>query len=64
MFFPLRDDNPRSAFPALTLAIIAANGAVWAYELSLGQDFLQQFVLIAGAIRLADSRHTLVACSS
>lgn len=50
MFFPLRDDNPRSAFPALTLAIIAANAAVWAYELSLGDDFLQQFVLIAGAI--------------
>ncbi len=50
MFFPLRDDNPRSRFPALTVAIIVANAAVWLYELSLGDQFLEQFFFQAGAI--------------
>lgn len=50
MFFPLRDDNPRSRFPALTVAIIVANAAVWLYELSMGDQFLAQFFFQAGAI--------------
>lgn len=50
MFFPLRDDNPRSGVPLVTVALIGANLAVWVYELTLGPDFLQQLILQAGAI--------------
>ena len=33
---PLRDDAPRSRFPALTLALIAANSIAWLFELRHG----------------------------
>jgi len=33
---PLRDDNPRRGFPAVTVALIAANTLVFIYEASLG----------------------------
>ena len=49
MLIPLRDHNPHSRFPAVTLLIIAANVVAWFYELSLGEN-LQHFILAAGAI--------------
>jgi len=49
VLIPLRDHNPHSRFPAVTLLIIAANVVAWFYELSLGES-LQGFILAAGAI--------------
>jgi membrane associated rhomboid family serine protease len=49
VLIPIRDHNPHSRFPAVTLLIIAANVVAWFYELSLGEN-LQTFVLAAGAI--------------
>ena len=49
MLIPLRDHNPHSRFPAVTLLIIAANVVAWFYELNLGER-LQSFILAAGAI--------------
>jgi len=46
---PLRDDIPSSRFPAVTLAIIAANLLVFLHELKLGpqlEDMLVQFAVI------------------
>jgi membrane associated rhomboid family serine protease len=50
MFFPLRDDNPRGSFPAVTISIIVLNAAVFLYEQSLGDVGLQRLFLEAGAI--------------
>jgi membrane associated rhomboid family serine protease len=33
---PLRDDNPTSRFPAVTVGLIAVNALVWLYELQRG----------------------------
>jgi membrane associated rhomboid family serine protease len=49
VLIPLRDHNPHSRFPAVTLLIIAANVVAWFYELSLGEN-LQNFILATGAI--------------
>jgi membrane associated rhomboid family serine protease len=35
MFIPLKDLNPRRTFPAITILLIAANIAVFAYEVTL-----------------------------
>lgn len=49
---PLRDDNPRQGFPALVIAVIAANALVFLYQLSLAGGAGEQFVLAGGAIPL------------
>jgi membrane associated rhomboid family serine protease len=36
MFLPLKDINPTSRTPMVTIALIAINVAVFVYELSLG----------------------------
>lgn len=33
--FPIRDSNPSSTFPFVTIALIVANAAAWFYEISL-----------------------------
>jgi membrane associated rhomboid family serine protease len=33
---PIRDDNPRLGFPAMTVALIAANSIAWLFELQHG----------------------------
>lgn len=38
---PLKDDNPTTRFPWLTILLIATNIAVFAYELTLGPNELQ-----------------------
>lgn len=41
---PLYDDNPTRRLPWVTMALIAANGAVFAYELSLSDAQLQSLI--------------------
>jgi membrane associated rhomboid family serine protease len=53
VFLPIRDDNPRSRFPAVTLLLIAANVMVFAYQLYLGLEYprlARNLTLQAGAI--------------
>jgi membrane associated rhomboid family serine protease len=63
---PLKDLNPRRTFPILTLLIIAANAAVFFYQLSLGPDGGQQFAMTYGMVparldlALSASKVTLV----
>lgn len=42
---PLKDDNPTQSFPAVTLALIAANVAVFAWELLLPAPERQQMIV-------------------
>ncbi len=50
MFLPLRDDNPRTRFPAATLLLIAANVVAFLFELSLNARGQKLLTLEAGAI--------------
>jgi membrane associated rhomboid family serine protease len=49
MLFPLKDDNPTTITPYVTVALIAANVLVFFYQLSLGER-LDQFIYQYGAI--------------
>jgi membrane associated rhomboid family serine protease len=46
---PLKDDNPRRAFPIVTLLLIAVNTAVFVYQAALGRA-AEAFVYRFGAI--------------
>ncbi|HYK91778.1 MAG TPA: rhomboid family intramembrane serine protease [Acidobacteriota bacterium] len=48
--FPLRDDNPTSSFPIVTIALIVANSLVFLYQVSLGPRAGQLFIYEYGAI--------------
>src|SRR5579871_4082805 len=48
--FPLRDTVPWRRFPALTLLLIAINGLVFLYELSLPPNVLDQAIAIFGVV--------------
>ena len=50
MLFPLRDHNPRTRFPAVTLLLIAANAVAFLFELSLDGRSQQLLALAGGAI--------------
>jgi membrane associated rhomboid family serine protease len=50
VFVPLRDHNPRSRFPAVTLVIVAVNVVVFLFELSLSSRQQEMLVTTAGAI--------------
>ena len=50
MLFPLRDHNPRTRFPAVTLLLIAANVIAFFVELSLDARGQRLLVLRGGAI--------------
>jgi membrane associated rhomboid family serine protease len=50
VLFPIRDHNPRTRFPAVTLLLIAANVAAFFFELSLDARGQKLLVLVAGAI--------------
>jgi len=41
---PLRDDNPVTTTPVVVYALISLNVVIFLYELSLGDEALQQFV--------------------
>ncbi len=46
---PLRDENPSRTKPLVTVALIAANVAVFAYELALGPR-LEQFMMASAFV--------------
>jgi len=50
VLFPLRDHNPRTRFPAVTLLLIAANVVTFLVELSLDAQGQRLLVLRGGAI--------------
>jgi membrane associated rhomboid family serine protease len=50
VLFPLRDHNPRTRFPAVTLLLIAANAVAFLFELSLDARGQNLLVLSGGAI--------------
>ena len=50
---PLRDDNPTSTLPVLTVALIAANVLVFFYQISLGPEASEELVYQFGAIPAA-----------
>lgn len=49
MFLPLKDINPTTRTPVVTIALIAVNVLVFLYELSLGRD-LGVFIAAYGAV--------------
>jgi membrane associated rhomboid family serine protease len=55
--FPLYDDNPRVRFPIMTVLLIAANVAVFMYELSLGTGqqgvFMRTYGLVPSHVQSA-----------
>ena len=50
VFLPLRDDNPRTRFPAATLLLIAANAVAFLFQLSLTARGQKLLALEAGTI--------------
>lgn len=50
MFLPLKDDNPTSTFPLITLGLILANGLVFYHQMSLDTVESQNFIFKWGAI--------------
>ena len=59
MFLPLKDDNPTRSFPAATVALIAANIAVFLYQISLGSpEAVQAFIFRLGAVPYEITRLT------
>ncbi len=48
--FPLKDDNPTTIIPFITLALIAVNVLVFLYQISLGPRSSQLFVYQYGTI--------------
>lgn len=48
--FPLRDINPRSSKPVVTIALVVANALAFLYELSLGSAGQQQLFFALGVI--------------
>lgn len=50
MFFPLKDDNPTSTFPVVTVGLILANCLVFYHQLTLSLPAGQRFVFEWGAI--------------
>jgi membrane associated rhomboid family serine protease len=50
VFLPLRDDNPRTRFPAVTLLLIAANAVAFLFQLSLTARGQKLLALEAGCI--------------
>src|SRR4051812_46549049 len=50
VLFPLRDHNPRTRFPVVTVLLIAANFVAFLYELSLDPHGQRLLVLAGGAV--------------
>jgi membrane associated rhomboid family serine protease len=50
LFLPLKDDNPTSTFPFITLGLILANGLVFYHQMSLDFVESQNFIFRWGAI--------------
>ncbi|MBM4331920.1 MAG: rhomboid family intramembrane serine protease [Deltaproteobacteria bacterium] len=50
MFFPIKDDNPVSSFPFVTIGIILVNGLIFYHQLTLDFTASQRFIFQWGAI--------------
>ncbi len=50
MFLPLKDDNPTSTFPVVTVGLILANCLVFYHQLTLNPPAGQRFIFEWGAI--------------
>jgi membrane associated rhomboid family serine protease len=50
VLYPIRDYNPRTRAPVVTLILIALNAVVFLYEMSLDPDSRQALIVAAGAI--------------
>ena len=50
MLLPLKDDNPTSSFPFVTIGLILANGLVFYHQITLGFAESQRFISQWGAI--------------
>jgi membrane associated rhomboid family serine protease len=50
LFLPLKDDNPTSTFPLVTIGLILANGLVFFHQISLDVVESQNFIFKWGAI--------------
>ena len=50
MFLPLKDDNPATTLPLITLGLILANGLVFYHQMSLDTVASQNFIFKWGAI--------------
>src|SRR3989338_5191537 len=47
---PIKDDNPTTTFPFVTVSIIAINAAVFVYELIIGSAGTEEFIYKTAAI--------------
>jgi membrane associated rhomboid family serine protease len=50
LFFPLKDDNPTSSFPLVTVGIILTNVLIFFHQISMGLEGSQRFIFQWGAI--------------
>ena len=50
MFFPIKDDNPTSRTPYLTIALIAANTLIFLYTRLIGAEGFEYFIVSYGFI--------------
>ncbi len=48
--FPLKDDNPTRTFPIFTVLLIAANTAIFLYQMSLSEPLGRRLVMSLGAV--------------
>lgn len=48
--FPIKDDNPTTTFPFVTIALIAVNTVVFVYQLTLGPSGAEAFIFRAATI--------------
>lgn len=48
MFFPIRDDNPTTRKPILTVTLIVVNCLIFLYTKSLGEEGFQRFIFAFG----------------
>ena len=50
MLLPLKDDNPTSSFPLVTIGLILANGLIFFHQITLDYAESQRFIFQWGAI--------------
>ena len=61
VLFPIRDHNPTTRFPAVTLLLVAANVVAFLFELSLDARGQHRLLLSAGAIPYEIVNHVDIA---
>lgn len=51
---PLYDDNPRSVFPFVTIALIAINVAVFLWQMVVPESVMYQYTMVPSAVALGE----------